>query len=294
MERVIEYKYHSKDFKCVTFDCIDSEDKAYFIGFMSADGGFERGGSYPRMSLSSTSIFIVEAFTKKYQPNHSINYRDPRPPQLRKDGTIIVGNKRFAVIAFSSKMNETFKRFGIFSYKKDRECVGIPNSFFWSFVHGIMDADGCFVIRNRKDCRTPRLNVHIVSSSIKVLEEIQRRLSNYFSITSSIYQRKCSECFELRINNTEHSKKFGKLMYEKLPTNYIFKKKKIFDSFCANSGELLEAYVDKDMVISSQADSGLSEGSETTGEVYPLNNQPECPTAYAEDIVHTDGNIRVI
>lgn len=231
MESFDEYNVRGKIYKFKNFDKIENVNDAYFIGYMSADGGFLKGQKsnselcYPSMSLTSIDHYIVEAFQNRYCPDTKIQYRQPRSSKKVK------ANNPTAELDFPKGMKETFNKFGIFDYKPNRTMVGIPRDYYSTYVLGIIDADGCFVVRERRDCRTPRLNVHIVSSAIKILENVQRILQLELNISSSIYQRKSSDCFELRINDTENSIKFGKWIYSRCPLNYNFKKKKIFENY---------------------------------------------------------------
>lgn len=229
MENYGEYTVRGKVFRYKEFDKITNSDQAYFIGYMSADGGYLRNkrkdNQFPKMSLTSTDKYLVEHFCETYSPDTSIQYREPRSSKK------VNASNPTAEINFSSKMNDTFKRFGIFDYKPNRQMVGIQRAFYSSYILGVMDADGCFVVRHRRDCRTPRLNIHIVSSAIKILENIQRILETELNISSSIYERKNQECYEFRINNTDHAVKFGEWIYSNKPSCYNYKKNKIFSNY---------------------------------------------------------------
>ena len=188
MESMSEYTIRGKIYRFRNFDKIESPKDAYFIGYMSADGSYLRGKHgdkfYPNMSITSIDKYIVEEFQKEYCPDTKIQYREPR------SSAKVNATHSTAEMDFPKGMSETFKRFGLLDYKTNRTMVGIPKKYFNSYILGIMDADGCFVVRNRRDCRTPRLNIHIVSEAIKILENIQRILQFELNISSSIYQRK--------------------------------------------------------------------------------------------------------
>lgn len=224
-----EYTVRGKTYRYYAFDKIENADDAYFIGFMSADGSYlhnKKGDTnYPRMGLTSTSRYVVYKFHERYCPDAVVSERGLRSSEKIK------ANNPITEITFPRKLSSTFKKFGILDYKPKRKLRGIPKHLMSACVLGITDADGCFVIRHRKDCRTPRLNVHIVSGAINVLEQIQRFIDEELGISSSLYQRKASDCFELRINNSNNAVKFGNWIYSNLPSVYDFKKKRIFDDY---------------------------------------------------------------
>lgn len=242
MESFGEYNDKGNVYRYKTFDKITSKEEAYFIGFMMMDGSFlnfKKGNKrYPRMGITTTFHYFVEYYQQMYCPDTTITTREARSS---KKVNAINPTKE---IEFPRKMNRIFERFGLLDYKPNRKVVGIPKRFVHCFVLGVMDADGCFVVRHRKDCRTPRLSVHVVSSCINCLEWIQRYAEEELGFASSVYQRKNSACYELRINNTKSAIKFGQFIYSDLPEVYYHKRKRIYDKYimsCANSGELLEA-----------------------------------------------------
>lgn len=239
-----EYTVRGKVIKYKELSSLSNSTDAYFIGYISADGTYQQGmkpngKSYPTMGISSTDEYIVRMFRNLYCP--LVQYKNRGKRSSKK----VKANNNSFELKFPRGMKDTFNKFGVFDYKPSRKMVGVSKSMQWAYMLGIMDADGCFVVRHRRDCRTPRLNIHIVSCAYNVLVEMQRRLEEQ-GIISSVYQRKSSNCFELRINNTEHAIRFGKLLYRDLPSVYNYKKKHIFDTYvntytsssCSNSDEL--------------------------------------------------------
>lgn len=250
MESFSEYTDKNIVRRFYKFNYISNSTDAYLIGYLSCDGNYseqkKNGKLYPKMGVTSTDKYIVESFQKTYCPDQSILYREPRS-SLKVNAT-----KSTADLWFPKKMETTFKKFGIYTEKSKRRLIGIPKEYMSSYTLGVMDADGCFVVRHRKDCRTPRLNIHIVSSAVDLLLDIQKHLELNLNIASSIYNRKSSKCSELRINNTVSAIKFGEWIYSKLPNTYNYKKHSIFKNYYAglNLGELLEQ---KKFSISSEA-----------------------------------------
>lgn len=239
-----EYTVRGKVIRYRNLDAISNSTDAYFIGYLSADGTYQlgkkpNGKCYPTMGISSTDEYIIKMFRDLYCP--LVVYKNRGKRSSKKVRSTHDGFE----MKFPRAMRQGFNKFGIFDYKPNRHMVGIGKTVQWAYMLGVMDADGCFVVRHRRDCRTPRLNIHIVSSAYNILIEMQRRLEEA-GIISSVYGRKGSNCFELRINNTQHAIKFGKLLYSDLPAVYNFKKKQIFDTYvntyasssCSNSDEL--------------------------------------------------------
>lgn len=242
IESYSEYTSKGKTCRYYDFNTITNPTDAYFIGYMSSDGSYIEGKKedkiYPRMGITSTDIFLVEFFVKRYSPDTSINYREPR------SSIKVKANRSTAEAVFPRKLSNIFNNFGIFTFKPKRRLIGIPKIFLSAYILGVLDADGCFVIRHRKDCRTPRLNIHISSGAVDLLKDVQLVLERNLNISSSIYNRK--NMSELRINNTQSSVKFGHWVYTNLPQCYNYKKHNIFKNYLnfissSDVGELLEA-----------------------------------------------------
>lgn len=247
MESYSEYTDKGMTRRYRTFDKITNPTDAYFLGFIGADGGYTAGikkpsgKSYPRMSVSSITKNIVEGIQQRYCPDVALCKRG-----LRNSGKFIARTPAVE-LHFPRVLGELFKRYGIFSHKPERRLVGIPKAYLSAYVLGLLDADGCFVVRRRKDCRTPRLNIHIVSSAHLLLQDVQRVLECELGIASSVYSRN-TNCHELRISNTQSAIRFGHWVYSNLPEFYYLKKHQIFNQYisevmptsCPYPDELLE------------------------------------------------------
>lgn len=244
MENYDEYTSKGIVFRYNGFEKITNHEDAYFIGYMSSDGSYIAGKKgdkfYPRMGLTSTDAYIVKAFQQRYSPDTAINNREPRSGNFK-------ANKSTLEISFPRVLSKTFNHFGIFCFKPERRVIGIPKQFMSSYVLGVIDADGSIVVRHRKDCRTPRLNIHIVSGALNLLTDIQRYLDIELGISSSVYVRD-TKCSDLRINHTGKAIAFCNWIYSSRPETYNFRKygvfqnylKSISDSSSANEDELLE------------------------------------------------------
>lgn len=231
--------------------------KAYIIGLLAADGGYNVSKKiYERFCFYTSEEYQANNISKHFNCKIRKRVRD-----ISLNGYEYINNISYEVEIPSIHVKE-LKKYGIITKKTNRVISGIPKNLMYSYILGFLDGDGSIIVRHRKDCRKPRLNVHIVSGAEKILIQIQRFLEDE-NISSSIYQRK-EKCFELRINNTNSSIKFCNSMYNILPKFFNYKKNKIFKDYlksCVQSDELLEG---SNEIISSQASSTLLEGSETT------------------------------
>lgn len=165
----------------INFNTLLNEDDAYFIGYMSGDGGFIANDGYPFMSVSSTEDYIMEAFQE--YTSHAIVRNIGK-----KSSEKVKAINNVYELRFPAKMSETFKNFGIFCKKPQRRLVGVPNKLFGAYLRGLIDSDGFVTVTHRKDCRTPRIRFFITHGSEKLLADVQEKLNDIYGVNSTLRQ----------------------------------------------------------------------------------------------------------
>lgn len=118
------------------FNVIDTEAKAYFVGFLMADGGLVKGShtsEYIRVSLhvSQEDLEIVKKFKAEIESEH----------------TIFIGKKfnDCALRFVSRQMVYDLMEFGIVPKKTGGETLNIeniPSSLLRHTIRGLIDGDG--------------------------------------------------------------------------------------------------------------------------------------------------------
>lgn len=122
------------------FDYIDTEEKAYWLGFLFADGAVNNNTIY--FGQSEDRIEIVKKFAEALDLTKSIKISVPKK------------GKRFYSYQFTSKiLANRLKELGCFPNKslilKFNENI-VDNQFMNSFIRGYFDGDGCIWSGNRK------------------------------------------------------------------------------------------------------------------------------------------------
>lgn len=247
MERQsVEYTVRGIKYKVNLLNEIQDETDAYVIGYLAADGSFSYGGkkNFMKMGISSKNRYILEGIRTKYIPLNSIRKR------VRNISITNAQGKKYKYqnnvnyeLDFPIRFSESLVKYGIAKPKTQRVIAGVPKKYWSACILGFLDADGSIQVRHRKDRRTSRLNIHIVTSARTITRHIQRECENVLKIGSSIYERKNADCVDFKIETTKSAIKFCKWIYNSLPDFYNYQKKKIFDSYmsCVSSGELLES-----------------------------------------------------
>ena len=157
--KVVRYKFN-EDY----FETIDTEDKAYFLGFIVADG-----------SVNSKSNVIQ--ITQK-EPD--ILYEFKR--YIKYEGDLIKSKTRdvFDIKISSSKMKSDLLKLGISPNKT--MSVGyplIPENLQNHFMRGVFDGDGCISIHHDKRDNSDRGQVNICSGSFDFIKEYVDNMVKY-------------------------------------------------------------------------------------------------------------------
>ena len=128
------------------FDNIDTEDKAYWIGFIWCDGYMairKRRGSTSyefKLSLKDTDYEHLKKFNKCIDGNYSINFYDcSNTFKEAIEARLLITNQHFGKVLV--------EQYGIVPYRNDCSKIlkHIPNHLMKHFIRGVLDADGSFV-----------------------------------------------------------------------------------------------------------------------------------------------------
>lgn len=133
------------------FDCIDSEEKAYWLGFIYADGCVTKDKKYLYINLSPTDINHLIAFNKcinsTYPIRHFNNYVNLRISNKHLVSSLI----SCGCVPCKSLILE-FPNNDI-----------LPNNLIHHFIRGYFDGDGCLstILRYKKNRISPVMECEI-------------------------------------------------------------------------------------------------------------------------------------
>jgi hypothetical protein len=143
------------------FEKIDSEDKAYFLGFIVADGCVSRKSNSIRIIQKETDIL--------YEFKNHIEF----------DGDIFTSKtKNISNITItSSKTKSDLENLGIYSNKTMVvKYPIIPDNLQNHFMRGVFDGDGCITLRTDKRDNQQRGQVNICSGSYDFIKDYYDKL----------------------------------------------------------------------------------------------------------------------
>ena len=160
--KVVKYNF-DEDY----FESIDTEDKAYFLGFIVADG-------------SVNSISNVIQITQK-EPDILYEFKK----YIKYEGGLVKSRNRdvFDIKISSSKMKSDLLKLGISPNKT--MSVGyplIPENLQNHFMRGVFDGDGCISIHHDKRDNSNRGQVNICSGSFDFIKEYVDNMVKYCGV----------------------------------------------------------------------------------------------------------------
>ncbi len=168
------------------FDCIDCNEKAYWLGFIYADGWVEYDNQKRVYTLGIELSYIDSEHLIKFNNclngNVDVRFRE-RQSYFNKNKIDKMCNIKF----YSKNMIESLSKYNIVpnkTYKKDG-LPNIPNEYMISFLHGYIDGDGSFFCKNYKNNKK-YYAFNITSANDVILNDIRKYLYDEYNIKSYI------------------------------------------------------------------------------------------------------------
>lgn len=183
-------EYRKYDLDEDFFNKIDTEEKAYWLGFLYADGYVDEKGNTLRVNLAVVDWDHLEKL------NHALKTTRPIKNTLKRTSEKEYQGCYLAVT--SKKLIEDLVSLGCYQGKSltlkfpDKNIV--PENLTHHFIRGYFDGDGCITstTSNRKYSSRKLYKIKIVGTE-SFLEEIKK----YFQSSVKLYQKKGMEdgCF---------------------------------------------------------------------------------------------------
>ena len=168
------------------FDVIDTSLKAYFLGFIFADGwlinspinrNYELG-----MELKSEDRYVLERLNEELGGQNIVYHSKPTEKII--DGRLAHKGHSDYIRIYSKNVVQGLINNGVVPNKTQKDIYPIiDDEFFFDFLRGYIDGDGCFYT-NRN-----HINMHITCASQIILEYFKKRLEGY-GISTYVYQEK--------------------------------------------------------------------------------------------------------
>ena len=124
---MIEYNRH-------IFDTIDTSEKAYWLGFIVADGYLNIDKHMLRIKLGNEDKEHLKKF---------ITFIDGNETMLKSEINNLTGNTQWYVSTYSKEIMLALKNLSVEQGKSGNEHIPIiPQEFYRDFIRGLWDGDG--------------------------------------------------------------------------------------------------------------------------------------------------------
>ena len=195
------------------FDKIDTEEKAYWLGFLMADGYNHENKSAICLRLQAEDIEILEKFKdflKSDAPIYTftrttkVNHLTKEYKEVRVNSVYL--SKQLALLG--CMQGKTYRL-------RYPECI--PSKLTNHFIRGYFDGDGCISIKKRKDRKSAESKTYqfTITGKYDVLLEMQNRIVSSTGITRTAIQA--------RKDSFAHTMHYGGFNNVLKIMNYLYK-----------------------------------------------------------------------
>jgi hypothetical protein len=158
------------------FENIDSESKAYILGFIASDGCVQPELNRVKIDLKDSDEDILRKIQNEIGHKNNLS---------RYSQEIDIGDKHYTahtsrLVISSKKMVEDLKKYGVVKNKSnilDVALEKIPDDFFFDYLRGVIDGDGCISFAEGGTC-----NLTITTSTI-MAEHLNKEIERLFGQT---------------------------------------------------------------------------------------------------------------
>lgn len=215
------------------FDCIDTEEKAYMLGYYFADGtcNFEQG--YISMSQNKNDSYIIELF-KHLSPHTKIT----ETKECLNKATGYISKPMLNISIKSKHMAKTLESYGMGSnktYKSKTNFSFIPENLMIHFIRGYFDGDGTVCVTNgtkkiinkngiMKEYKYSNYTWQIICHNKEPLIAIKNFLDKKYNVYSNIIQEKRGKNYLLLVNRKKEFFKLREILYK--DASYFLSRKK--------------------------------------------------------------------
>lgn len=221
-------KYH---FDHNYFETIDNEHKAYWFGFISADGNIRIHGNQYVVQFASCDKEVIEGFIQ--------DIGGDMPVVIERRKNMI--SPCYRVHLTSEKMYKDLERHGCIPRKslslKFPSSTDVPEHLMNHYIRGYFDGDGSVFILNQKWISTPTTNPTVsyyyrLGVGINGTKEFLEGLCNYlnFKTISKVTSRPSTNTYMCHTSTIQRVKDIYEYMY-KDSTIYLPRKKQKFDDY---------------------------------------------------------------
>lgn len=184
------------------FQVIDTEEKAYCLGFFLADGSFIENGI--KFDQTEKDKCVLDYIKEVMNITSEIKTYEER--QLTIGNKTYHSKKMCRLTSNHKKLQDDLKNLGIQNNKTyNFTSLKVPNHLWGDFMRGFLDGDGCITASNQS---------FSISYTIKNKDLVDFIVSNSKPFYDfNVFHDLNKDCYYLRIQNYQNAKKFKENVY---------------------------------------------------------------------------------
>ena len=212
--------YKSKKVDENFFHDIDTQEKAYILGFFFADGCLTKKGTF---GIKIKDKELLERIKQELKSEHKIIKCKPNKGSYSQEDSIYYG-----LYIKNKKIEEDLKELGVDS-DKTHSCSfpSIPKELERHFIRGFFDGDGSVYKTYNKKYNYKDVCVSFVGT-YEMLNEIRKRLSEITGSKSNLYISR--NVYDYKIGGINQCEKLYHYLYDGA-TIFLGRKKNVFEEF---------------------------------------------------------------
>lgn len=197
-----------------------TEEKAYYLGFIAADGSISKRDNEIKIALSSVDHYWLEELRTKMESERKVKKS--------------VTNNGFEISSFQFSSEPIKNKLKEYSIVPNKTYTGITmkslptDSLKWAFFKGYFDGDGSFSWNKN----TKQGTFKIASYKREILNEFKQLIEKYYNLHIGIYclKRKTGPIYSMEIS-TVGSLIILKRFYEEVNSPCLLRKKEKYNDF---------------------------------------------------------------
>ena len=215
------------------FEKLDSKDKAYFLGFIYADGFItKRSSGQNILGITLAESEPLDKFKKYIDCNKPIGV-------YKKTNSYSDKSVEHKLALISDKLVSDIEKLGVIEQKTlVLTFPELPKELISHFIRGYFDGDGSVFVHRDSHSKETRdyLGINICGTK-EFLEGFVKHL-DFLNENSCIYKEKRREtnCWNLKFASNIRSLNLYHYMYKDCDDLYLSRKRKIFENFIKEKG----------------------------------------------------------
>lgn len=178
------------------FNVIDTEEKAYFLGLLYADGSNVESREWVSMFLQEEDKYILEKLSTAVETDKPLIYRPKKQPQHKDAYGITFYNKHMSqsLAKLGCIQNKTFT----LTFPTEEQ---VPSFLIRHFIRGMWDGDGSFHFGTHGNKQTLVYRANLIGT-LDICGNIQQIITKNIGISSQV-------TFESKYRNTTRTLSIG-------------------------------------------------------------------------------------